>query len=87
MSEGMKQLIKDLNEGENISINDVNSIVIKYHLSTYEKKLLKSKNEEDLKQLGLKKQHTQIVLSYGHSCLCGPHTKPTYIVGNEKNKE
>ena len=52
MSEGMKKLIKDLSDGKNISLENIDALVNKYHLSLEERQLLETK--DDLKQLGLK---------------------------------
>ena len=54
MSEGMKKLIKDLSDGKNISLENIDALVNKYHLSLEERQLLETKDEDDLKQLGLK---------------------------------
>lgn len=54
MSEGMKKLIKDLSDGKNISLENIDSLVNKYHLSLEERQLLETKDEDDLKQFGLK---------------------------------
>lgn len=54
MSEGMKKLIKDLSDGKNISLENIDALVNKYHLSLEERQLLEIKDEDDLKQLGLK---------------------------------
>ena len=84
MSEGMKKLIKDLSDGKNISLENIDALVNKYHLSLEERQLLETKDEDDLTQLGLKRQGLTVVLTYNHSCLCGPHTLPTYIVSDKK---
>ncbi|RVU70042.1 MULTISPECIES: hypothetical protein [Lactobacillus] len=84
MSSGLKKLINDLSYGVDVALDDVNALADKYNLSSEEKQLLNSKDEDDLKQLGLKKKESQIVLSYNHSCLCGPHTLPTYLVSDGK---
>lgn len=54
MSEGMRKLIKDLSDGKNISLENIDALVNKYHLSLEERQLLETKDEDDLKQLGLK---------------------------------
>ena len=54
MSEGMKKLIKDLSDGKNISLENIDALVNKYHLSLEERQLLETKDEDDLKQFGLK---------------------------------
>ena len=54
MSEGMKKLIKDLSDGKNISLENIDALVNKYQLSLEERQLLETKDEDDLKQLGLK---------------------------------
>lgn len=84
MSNGMGRMIKDLSDGVNIKFDDIDVLADAYNLNSEERQLLKSENENDLKHLGLKRKKSQIVLSYNHSCLCGPHTMPTYIVSDGK---
>ena len=49
MSEGMKKLIKDLSDGKNISLENIDALVNKYHLSLEERQLLETKDEDDLR--------------------------------------
>lgn len=58
MSEGMKKLIKDLSDGKNISLENIDALVNKYHLSLEERQLLETKDEDWLvdyeKYVGIK---------------------------------
>lgn len=54
----MKKLIKDLSDGKNISLENIDALVNKYHLSLEERQLLETKDEDWLvdyeKYVGIK---------------------------------